>query len=609
MPGLFGGIGCDPDILRRLESGFRAIWEDLTVERTASGVLGGHAFRSPGPCFRTADRSIVGLDGEVTLYTAFEDGRRNGSLPCRLDADALVPEAGAVGNVAVLTEDRLDLAADWTGTMPLYYIERGGGLVFSSHLRPLARAVGADPDPVGILEFLRDGYTLGARTQFDGIRRLLGGQSLRYDARTGLHIREHSEAWAGVDPRFRDRHAAADAAGTALVEILEGLPDGDGPAALMMSAGWDSRTLLAGALSRDAPDAVTCYGHGDTESRELRLAGRICSSSGVPWQAWPLDDDLYDTTELRQAFARTENVVFPHWHRAGRVLSDQGARYVYAGVFGEMLGGRYWLAHASTGVRKAMTLFPQLLRRTPRPERSVAEGRPHVEELFRVGSPHRLWYLADDAGIAEPATFEVLNGDLAESLDRYVARGVETPNQLAEAFQGEHIGSRYCNVQLLSCRARGDIALPLANRDLLAIVTRTPIHARMQNQLNRLIIRDLAPRLLRLPMAATLVPAARPVVLQEASRVVRKGFQDSHWALHFATRGRVPMPRLSWPNYEFLRHGDALHGIVDELESDLWDRNALRLRVEAVKTGEFRHQLLPLSTEMAKILTMDLLLQ
>ena len=33
------------------------------------------------------------------------------------------------------------------------------------------------------------------------------------------------------------------------------------------------------------------------------------------------DDRLFELEALRTGFARTENVVFPHWHRAGRLLA------------------------------------------------------------------------------------------------------------------------------------------------------------------------------------------------------------------------------------------------------------------------------------------------
>ena len=58
----------------------------------------------------------------------------------------------------------------------------------------------------------------------------------------------------------------------ALADAMPGLDDGTDIVALMTSAGWDSRTLLAASAGNPT---LHCYSHGDPASRELRLAREL----------------------------------------------------------------------------------------------------------------------------------------------------------------------------------------------------------------------------------------------------------------------------------------------------------------------------------------------
>jgi asparagine synthetase B (glutamine-hydrolysing) len=606
MPGLFGGSNRAAAAAKSLAWEFSSVWPDYLRGESGGSFVGVHAFAPNSALLQTSSSQLCALDGDAGLLANV--GAMPGSDVFLIEDNGIELRSSAVGNVAVLDNDAIYLATDWTGTCPLYYTELAGGLLFSSHLRPLARAVDAAPDMTGVLEFLRFGYTVGARTQYRDIHRLCAGQSLVFRPGQGVRITEHSRLWAGVEQDHSYPKIAAIAAGAALDSAMQSLPN-DGPMALMMSGGWDSRSLLASAGSLDMKSRLRCYSHGDLASRELALAKSLAACAGLPWHAEPLDEQNYDLEFLGQAFGRTENLLFPHWHRAGRLLAEAGCRSVLAGVFGEMLGGRYWLAHTQFGVRKAATLFSNLLFGRYLAEPPMPAARVDAAVIFRLQFLRRPWYLNADAVGDEPRAVDQVNADIDEQFQRYERRGVATLNQFVEAFQGEHIGSRFCNVQLLSARAYLDVGFPLADRRVLEVATHVPLHARMQNGLNRKIIRARAPELLRLPMGATLVPASMPITVQEASRVVRKAVQMGQWSLHFATSGKIAAPSLAWANYEFLRRGSTLRTIVESLRADIWDRPALLAWVAKVESGQHEEQMLGTAEFLGKLMTTDLMLR
>src|SRR5262249_10251889 len=134
--------------------------------------------------------------------------------------------------------------------------------------------------------------------------------------------------------------------------------------AVMMSGGWDSRTLFAAMLGELGPERLLAYTHGDLQSREVGLVADICRWAGVALRREPLGDVLYDLDALERGCGRTENVMFPHWHRAGTVLARAGVESVSAGVYGEVLGGHYGPAMVLGGRRKIAAVAAGLLGRS-----------------------------------------------------------------------------------------------------------------------------------------------------------------------------------------------------------------------------------------------------
>jgi hypothetical protein len=602
MPGLFGAVGAPPDTLDLLEREFRARWPDARIERARDSLICGHAFANALAVHRIGPSLVLAVDGEWSLYReAADEVTRDADRFLTVRDDAPDLEFASAGNAALLDlrSRSISLAVDPSGAFPLYYVERGGGLLFGSLLRPLALAISASRDDLAVLEFLRQAYTVDGKTVYSGIRRLLPGQALTYRPGSTLRLHERSTAWAGRDDLAPDE--AVDRAWDGLAAAVRRGRPADS-SALMMSGGWDSRTLLAAMDA--AGSGIMCYSHGDTASRELRLVRRLSDTVGVRCRLEPIDDRALDPDHLRRGFERTENVIFPHWHRAGQLLADEGITCIAAGVFGEILGGHYGPAMVAGTVGKARSIAGSLLGRGVR--RSASSG-PSAREYLRTPRFGRHWYLAEQYETAIEAPHERMDAAVDSALRRLEARGAREPVALVEAFVSEHRGTQYINAQLLSCRAATDVSLPFAGGELFSFSTRVPLDAKIHNTLNRRMLARYAPALLRVPMAATLVPARYPLFAQEASRVVRKVFELSATSLHRATGGVIPSPRLTWANFEFLRDGQSLLGIVEDLHSEIWDRDAMRHQIAALEAqprAAFRPG--PMLDQLSKVYTIDL---
>jgi hypothetical protein len=591
-----------PEVHRRSREAFAAPWEACDIEVVAAVTLGAHS-HSGTSLFRTPTQ-LIALDGEVSLYA--ERAASLGRLWQALEPHIELPPEYR-GNVAVWdhASRRLAIATEWTGSFPLYYSHRPGeGFLFSSRMRVVAHGAAGprEIDPLGFLEFLREGAFLSDRSLWNDIKRLQPGQSLLYDAATDrLSLTEHSRLWT-----LPERAANLD---ELLPEMWERLRTStDAAAAIMTSGGWDSRTLLAAASQSSSRRNILAYSHGDPASREIKLAHRLADEMGIAFHQEPIDHRCYGLGDLHVGFDREESVVFPHWHRAGRVVAGLGSRVATAGVYGEVLGGHYGRAMLLQGRAKMQEVLRGLLGRVADAPRATPAQFAALRQFLHVRQLPRPWSVRADWWEATRIETDHLNEDIDHDLVRLRDRGVGTIDQFIEAYVSEHRGSQYINAQIRSCRAHTDVTLPFTDRPLLQLASAIPLGAKIHNRLNRKLLRRFAPSLLRFPMAATLAAGGRPLLVQEASRLVRKALEDGRWRAHVATRGRVAAPRLSWVNFDFLRGGTELTTIIEDLRAPVWDKPAMVARVRALASNASipTH---PMSDQMMKICTIDLALR
>jgi asparagine synthetase B (glutamine-hydrolysing) len=159
------------------------------------------------------------------------------------------------------------------GRRPLYYAPLANGVAFASDASSLAShaEIGFAPDWSGVAEYLAFGLLWGERTLARGVHCL--GPGARVEASpAGLRTISSSlelESLPGDESECVERIDAA------LHDAVDRAWRGASRPALCLSAGLDSRTLMAVAHHRGIP--LTCVTNGIDGSVELRLARRMCS--------------------------------------------------------------------------------------------------------------------------------------------------------------------------------------------------------------------------------------------------------------------------------------------------------------------------------------------
>lgn len=175
----------------------------------------------------------------------------------------------------------LHLARDAMGIKPLYLTARAEGVAFASEVKAFAALPGfvAQPDPVGIGQFLEFGYVwAGNGTSLAGVTKLLPGEWVRVEGgriasrRTWFQpslepvaqtIEERTETFAALFSEVVDEHLIADV-----------------PVGLLLSGGLDS-SLVAALAARRGPLTTVCMAFSDSTVDERPHARTVAEHIGA----------------------------------------------------------------------------------------------------------------------------------------------------------------------------------------------------------------------------------------------------------------------------------------------------------------------------------------
>jgi hypothetical protein len=298
-----------PDLREALQHAARTFPQldptTLAVERSRSGRV--HCARiSHGAAVAAPRRYAASRDGALVLF----DGlplERHGAFPAHdaavlADHWAQLPEVleGAFSAVRVdLTSDRVECLVDSLGLAPVFLHRGADRTVVANSVEALRHACGLqDGDELGLASLIALGWPAGDRTPLRGVEVLRGGL--------------HRFTPAGV--ASAPRPAAATIADGArhrpplpvqqLLATTRAALDVGAPMASALTAGRDTRVLLALTRAAGADGQVGFYTSGPPEALDVRVARRMAERFGLRHTllqpAVPSDADAWErqTTEF-----------------------------------------------------------------------------------------------------------------------------------------------------------------------------------------------------------------------------------------------------------------------------------------------------------------------
>ena len=242
---------------------------------------------------------------------------------------------------------RVVLARDPFGIKPLYYAETGLGLAFASEPQALVKAGLVAP----VLrteardELLQLQFTCGAESAFEGIRRVLPGETLAIE-KGRIVERRRRRALPDEGPRSLSEEEAIEELHRALVDSVTVHQRSDVPYGMFLSGGVDSSALLA--LMRDlnnTPVQAFTAGFPDSSVADERAhAQDVAKAAGAHFEAvefsqqdfWRLLPEIAAVMDDPAA----DYAVLPTYKLARRA-SQHGLKVILSGEGGDELFGGY----------------------------------------------------------------------------------------------------------------------------------------------------------------------------------------------------------------------------------------------------------------------------
>jgi len=370
------------------------------------------------------------------------------------------------------------------GQRTLSYAPVEQGVLFASNSSCLARHPEVDGhlNWQAVAEQLTYGNIFGEKTLFQGIRRMEPGAGLW---QSGSHTKAVQTEWK--NERLPDSpHAQIDKIDEALHRAVAAAWEGAENPALCLSAGLDSRTLMAVAHRQGIP--LACVTNGIEGSVELRLAERMCNTIGAEHLRCLLEKDMVDQVLEGAAdvveYTDGEGTIQSTnmLHIARQYEERLGLDRVIRGIGGELLKLSSAYSYA----------IPRDLERTA----DESEVQKHL--LSQLALPQ------------SPEQHQCLRGELKEVLETGADEGFieswnalrphqATPVQKASLlFLRAYIGRATADSMRI-LRQSVDLSQPFLNEDFLEILMASSIELRMDSALQIELIRRNAPELLKIP--------------------------------------------------------------------------------------------------------------
>ena len=242
---------------------------------------------------------------------------------------------------------RAYLSRDPFGIKPLYYHEGTDGVAFASETRALFVAGRFSPrlraDKVRELFQLQ--FTTGADTIYDGVKRVLPGETMTIDnGRIAERRRLSALPYGGPIPASETEALAA--LDTALMDSVAVHQRADVPYGMFLSGGVDSSAILACMRDlNERPVEAFCVGFPETGARDERgLAETVARAAGANFHSVDFTEADFWSLLPRIADAMDDPVadyaVLPTY-KLGQFVKANGLKVVLSGEGGDELFAGY----------------------------------------------------------------------------------------------------------------------------------------------------------------------------------------------------------------------------------------------------------------------------
>lgn len=243
------------------------------------------------------------------------------------------------------------LCNDPIGPIPLYYAQLAGGVLGSTNMAALSRALQAELDVFGLLQRITPPFcNYGRRTLIRNVSRLLPGECLRF-SRNLPHARSVFDNSLCHGAVTADLRTTAETVWDSLKREVTLVSLDLERVGVALSGGWDSRLVLGALTARGA--AVDCYTYGSEDHYESRIARRCADLRGASHRCFPIEEKYFPSRNALESLVRaTESANFMEWFGMLEAVGQDRVPPLFLGDLCESIVGRYIEEFSSRRARR-----------------------------------------------------------------------------------------------------------------------------------------------------------------------------------------------------------------------------------------------------------------
>ena len=305
------------------------------------------------------DGSVIIANGEIYNYQELRGSLGEKNFQTNSDSEAPLVTYGLNGTaftqglrgmyaiaIVDIQTNNIQLARDPFGIKPLYYTKFKDGIAFSSEAGSLLDA-GLAPRKLHDVkrdEFLQLQFTTGEDTVFEGIKRVMPGQTLSLDNHDITKVYQQNSL-PDSGPENWSQKEALQKLDEALMDSVMVHQRSDVPYGMFLSGGVDSSVILACMrdLNEKPVEAFTAGFSGTSVNDERDHAQTVAAAAGANfnnvefsesnfWELLPEIAAVMDDPAADYAILPT--------YKLGKTCHDAGLKVVLSGAGGETLSNR-----------------------------------------------------------------------------------------------------------------------------------------------------------------------------------------------------------------------------------------------------------------------------
>lgn len=443
---------------------------------------------------------------------------------------------------------KLLLARDPLGKKPLYYCWKGDALFFASEIKAILKAgIRKEIDPVALCSYLAYQYTLGERTIFKGIRKLLAGHVLIIENGTTQikqywDIKEHclqntehelvAQLRLLLDKSAKYRMIADVSIGA----FLSGGIDSSATVALTKPlVDYEFHTFSVGFETfSELEYARKVSEHLDTSHHQTIITSDMVAKD-IEKIAWHYDEPLGDAAIINNYFLSREARKY-----VKVVIAGEAGDELFGGYIHHQMGPKYHnlfrVPHLSKIIKRIDDAFPRKdalnMSKFERSLEYLSQASPEMFQMYltRIMSNGEIRRLSK----MEPANIEDLAiyppKDIRDSLNRVLY--LDCKNLLPEKFLMKADKATMANGV--------EERLPLMDKNIVEFAFSIPAYLKINNGVEKYIlreaVRDLLPKEIigrkklgfGTPIADWMNTGLKDLVIQELSdnRLIKLYFHE-----------------------------------------------------------------------------------